>query len=641
MIPACPTLLRHAPSFAGLPGRAPAVALAALAALSTAGCYFSDDGLSPPSRSFYFPTGLAVSPGRSALYVANSDFDLQYNGGTVDVVDLDSARGTLGKMLIGLRCAQQAKDACDALGVDIGQAPTVAQVCSGIAFRDGGGADNGKTCVAAGDCASGVCGEDSKCRACSADADCAAGNGKCGTGAQAGVCILAKNDNTILTPSACTPLAPPLAAGGTLFATIGAFASGAVMATNPEGPGARLFIPVRGDPSITWFDVDDDRTAMSASPSKLECGQRGSDKRCGDEHRMGIDPYDNPRTATLPVEPTGLDIADDGESIVSAHQISGGPAIGLSVNKWAADASGPAWPTFQFYLTSNVPAGPTEVARVPIPGVVAASKHLGGLVPSMEYEPGFLVSFNNSAEIDLYRYNDDALGRPPRPFITRAVAATINTNADGKDSRGLAVDASRRQDCEAACGATADTCDAGCSDTACQEACATKNITCQRACADIPLDIFMANRLPPSLLLGRVRTTITDSDVGSGAFDVPEIYDAVSLTTGPSKVALGKVIGLDGKLHTRVFAVTFDTRNVFSYDPETRMVDLIIKTGRGPHAIAFDTGDDGSGNLHSYLYVGHFTDSYLGVVDLDMRHPETFGIMFASIGTPTEPRESK
>jgi hypothetical protein len=71
------------------------------------------------------------------------------------------------------------------------------------------------------------------------------------------------------------------------------------------------------------------------------------------------------------------------------------------------------------------------------------------------------------------------------------------------------------------------------------------------------------------------------------------------------------------------------------------MVDLIIKTGRGPHAIAFDTGDDGSGNLHSYLYVGHFTDSYLGVVDLDMRHPETFGIMFASIGTPTEPRESK
>ena len=45
--------------------------------------------------------------------------------------------------------------------------------------------------------------------------------------------------------------------------------------------------------------------------------------------------------------------------------------------------------------------------------------------------------------------------------------------------------------------------------------------------------------------------------------------------------------------------------------------------------------------MHSFLYVGHFTDSYIGVVDLDMRRPETFGSMFATVGAPTPPRESK
>jgi hypothetical protein len=210
----------------------------------------------------------------------------------------------------------------------------------------------------------------------------------------------------------------------------------------------------------------------------------------------------------------------------------------------------------------------------------------------------------------------------------------VSTNADGKDSRGIVVDPSKRQACENAC--TEGT-DGLCSDKPDLDG-------CLRCCVDVPLDVFIANRTPPSLLLGRVRTVVTDSDqggtVGSGAVDRPEVYDAISLAVGPSKVALGQVIGMDGQLHPRIFAVTFESRLIFSYDPEARMVDAIIRTGRGPHAIAFDTGDDGDG-LHSYLYVGHFTDSYLGVVDLDMRHPETFGIMFASIGTPIPPRESK
>jgi hypothetical protein len=41
------------------------------------------------------------------------------------------------------------------------------------------------------------------------------------------------------------------------------------------------------------------------------------------------------------------------------------------------------------------------------------------------------------------------------------------------------------------------------------------------------------------------------------------------------------------------------------------------------------------------MYVGHFIDSYIGVVDLDMRKPSTFGSMFISLGAPAPPRESQ
>ena len=82
---------------------------------AAAGCFYQDEGTSPPANRFYYPTGMAVSPGRNALYVANSDFDLEYNGGTVNVVDLTDAtglRGILGPLLAGIRCSGGTLEAC-------------------------------------------------------------------------------------------------------------------------------------------------------------------------------------------------------------------------------------------------------------------------------------------------------------------------------------------------------------------------------------------------------------------------------------------------------------------------------------------------------------------------------------------------
>src|SRR3954464_14922100 len=66
-------------------------ALSALAVVSTGGvasCYSTGDGSPPPLNEFYYPVGLQVSAGGTVLYAVNSDFDLQFNGGTLQAYDL-------------------------------------------------------------------------------------------------------------------------------------------------------------------------------------------------------------------------------------------------------------------------------------------------------------------------------------------------------------------------------------------------------------------------------------------------------------------------------------------------------------------------------------------------------------------------
>jgi hypothetical protein len=65
-----------------------------------------------------------------------------------------------------------------------------------------------------------------------------------------------------------------------------------------------------------------------------------------------------------------------------------------------------------------------------------------------------------------------------------------------------------------------------------------------------------------------------------------------------------------------------------------RRIDVEIATGRGPHALAVD-------EAHGWLFVGHFTDSFIGVVSLDRRFTHTYGKMLATIGEPSAPRASK
>ncbi len=534
------------------------LSVAATAALTTAlaaggaSCFTSSEGLEPPRQQLYFPTGIALSPGQTTLYVASSDFDLQYNGGSVAALALDDQGGSPGVRSL----ARQ----------------VVTALAAGEPF-------------------------DSLCAAIGTE----------------------KNPEEILYPGPCTALeVEPFVRAS---ATVGAFASSATVVARRDAPGARLFVPVRGDPSVTWFDIVDDRDP--AAPSRpcgddfcLSCAGEGEEKRCGPSHRVGEVPYDNPRGLVLPVEPIGIAADPSGESLVVAHQTTA--TASLIVNRWGSGAA--LRPTLQ-HVVPELPEGPTGVAAVPVPAIVAASVDESGR-PTVSYAPTYLVSHSLAPELTLLRYEDDALSQPPRPFLTRAGSAGIGLGTDGSDSRGVVVDGSERAECEGDCGG---------------------DLGCYEVCLETPLRVYVANRSPASLLVGRIESEVARTDgVVTGVSDTVKMEDIVPLNFGASNVVLGHVVGPSGELERRVFVAEFDSRYVVLYNPRIRQVDGTFRTGRGPHGIAVDARvDPDTGEASSWLYVGHFTDSYLGVISLDMRNGQLFGTMVLSLGPPVPPRESQ
>ncbi|MDQ3366297.1 MAG: hypothetical protein M3680_12805 [Myxococcota bacterium] len=64
------------------------VVTAALVPAIVAGCTASSLESQSPEAQLYFPTGAAIAPGESHLFVANANSDLRFNSGAISVVDL-------------------------------------------------------------------------------------------------------------------------------------------------------------------------------------------------------------------------------------------------------------------------------------------------------------------------------------------------------------------------------------------------------------------------------------------------------------------------------------------------------------------------------------------------------------------------
>jgi DNA-binding beta-propeller fold protein YncE len=550
---------------------------ASLALLSS--CASPAQGLRPPP-ALYFPVGVAVSPGGAALYVANSDFDLQFNAGTVQVYDLgnpvpNSATPALRDRVTALAEGLQDPNA------------NIATVCQNI-----------------------------------------------------GVGL---NPNTVRFRGPCDAID----VGPYLKKSVetGAFATNVLYVCQPngvdrggtdcsEGPAAgsglsRLFVPVRGDPSLTYFDVADDRPGGSQDPFLLDCGQATNDNRCDDGHRLGVVPFDNTRGNIMPVEPFEVAAVDGGRALAVTHQVNGYMTLFTPPAGSPPDANVvTSAPVLQFVL-GGLPFAVTGVDGLPVPEAVRealqTSAQTGMPAPSWatQYQPGLLTAFRSANQLDVIRFYDDQQALPARPFLQAAGVVPLNASAS-IDGRAVAVDntpSSPRRACESACPADG-----------------SDRMSCLLQCADVPVPFYVGNRAfdvsgnptLSTLLVGETRASLT----AQGSGDFVSIFDAVELSYGVSRVVIGRIKDTQGQWRQRIFATLFDAQAVYIYDPVAKRIEAVVNAGRGPYAIAFDP-------VQPLAYIAHFTDSYIGVIDLDASRNNTFETLFATLGQPQAPRETQ
>ncbi|HMJ11999.1 MAG TPA: hypothetical protein VK524_11330 [Polyangiaceae bacterium] len=530
------------------------------AALVSTSCFSPSDGVEPPLSRIYYPVGLALNVpdtrwrpltrNPTHLYVANSNFDLQFNGGTLQSYDLTRVRG---------------------------------RICNSDA-----------------DC-SGKCGNATSC-VCASAADPLAPPW-CVSAAPCGDFGTKRSAQLKNVPGTCGFIDPvnPQDGGESLVVDsveIGAFATDLIYRERPGAPAGegRLFAPVRGDATLHWLDVNPDGV--------LECGQNGNGQECDDFHRSGDDPEEeNTRGQRLPTEPYGIDATEDGESILVTHQTEG--KVSLFKHGLANDASEFSGAPRLEFVQEGLPSRPIGIVAVPRPRAADAN-----------YEQAFLVTYRNASQVDQLRLtNEFGTVSPPRSFLYPSGAARIAVNSLGYDSRGIALDTSERVACEAGCG---------------------ENVTCLQGCATKQLGVYIANRTPETLLIGKTNTVQNQA----ASSDLPVFSDSMDLSVGPSRVVVGQIIDAQGKLATRVFVVCFDSRLIFGYDPASGRIDTRIFTGRGPHSLVIDADREHTAPEYALGYVGHFTDSYIGVIDLDQRR-RSYGTIVMNLGRPQEPRAQK
>lgn len=577
-----------------------------LAAL-TVDCYDVGNGTDPPRESFYFPVGLAVSSAGNVLYVANSDFDLQYNGGTLQSYDLALIRQH------AVRTIQDPNDPelplayrDDVPGARCPDRPRVDQPATGERQP------LGATCAPPTDSSFYV--RDSAI-----------------IGAFATEVLRSEPPSRLTVPAGAGDALPPI-----------------------DRPFDRLFVPVRGDAAITWADVARDHEndlpprdrAAPYGPWQIECGVR-TNGRCDRGHQAGnnADENGNSRRITMPGEPFGIAMSDDGEALVVSHQT----ANQVSLLATGLSRSFPAVPPSLQFIADEIVYGGVGVASIPHDRDAAKLCADGTLgCAAQAPRPAYLLTSRASAEANLIRYYSDEGGGAPsavrRPYLVREGVIPLTANAAGFDSRGLAIDPTPRLACKARVRAAS----AGRPSAEVERDLAL--------CGRKPARVFIANRAPASLLIGEIGDA---SSSGVGAYDPDQVrvFESLPLSVGPSRVYLAPVVDRAGKYALRVFVVCFDSATVFVYDPDTRRIENVLRTGPGPFAMAFDPFDLEAvaerrevpadprfpGLLrYRFAYVASFTQSYVQLLDLDGSRDDksTFETVVFTLGKPTLPKGS-
>ncbi len=582
------------------------LAAVAAAVATTPACYpAAGEGVDPPAFSFYFPVGLAVSRGGNVLYAVNSDFDLQWNGGTIQSLDLH---------LIRRHTVAAIKDPTD---------PNLPLALP---------ADPNATCP----------------------------NGP--------PVVTDVNDAGVEPGWACAPPTNASFYMRDSVA-IGAFATDLQVSVDHEKDAqgnptnvSRLFAPIRGDASLTWASIQDDDpataplptdTAATFAPFQLQCGTRDAHRRCDSFHRVGnnANQVGNTRQITMPGEPFGMAQSEDGQAIVITHQtdvfstlftpFTPGANVGTTTPPIVES------PAIQFVL-GGLPSGGIGVAAIPHDPLAYPECFPDATTPQCQAvfpRPAFLQTSRAAAQVALLRYyadmGDQGASSLFRPFIQEEALYNLNVNAGTTDfARGIAIDPSPRIRCLAKITVPQ-------SDPTFQaqaEECARKQAR-----------VFIASRGPASLITGVIGQPETQE--GTYNADLVTFTGNVPMPAGPSAVKMGAVVNQAGNLALRVFVVCFDSNEIIDYDPDQQQIEAVIRVGLGPYALTFDPFNfadaavgkhvdidprDADIGLKKYrfAYVGSFTQSYMQVIDLDNSTPDksTWSTVVYTVGVPTSPK---
>jgi hypothetical protein len=374
--------------------RGPFIALCAAVSACAPGCYSVGNGTSPPPNIFYFPVGLAVSQNGNVLYAINSDFDLQWNGGTLQSYDLTLIRNhTL------LAIANPSDPALPLVmpAVAPGACPNNPPLYK---TDDSGRQPLGWTCAPPVDSTHYV--RDSAI-----------------VGAFATDLQLSKT---------MTRLFAPVRGNASL--------SWADVALDDGAP------PSPSD------------TAATYAPFALDCGTRSND-RCDSTHQAGNNPNEpgNTRQLVMPGEPFGMAQSEDGSVVVITHQTDTKTSL-LTTGFGTAppQPNQPSEPPALQFVLDGLPVGGNGIYAVPHDPDAFPNCGPDLLPGTCAPRPAFLQTSRNVAQLNLLRYYSDIGGEQPsslhRPFIANEAAFSLSAVAGGTDSRGIVIDKTPRIACK-------------------------------------------------------------------------------------------------------------------------------------------------------------------------------------------------
>ena len=319
------------------------LALLGVGTVVASGCYSSGDGPDPDDRSPYFPVGIALSPSGKYLFLANSNFDLRFNSGTLLAFDAERIR------VAAFKCRQEL-----------------------LAWRGGAekAAAQGKTIAAAPICRDPVP---------DVDAD-HPGPNSAKNFAVAGVRIGAFAADLTVVPRL----------------------SGPGLDAIPATDGARLLLPVRGDASITVVDFEE-----SGSGVTLRCAPGALPNHFGDKCAPGWrltggdGAGSGSRGLTLEGEPFAIaSIGPFTQKFTQAEQLVTG--ITAVIHQSTGDVS-----LFVNSLHDDHSNNPTAKLAFTLTGLPGGATAIAPLLVAGDPTPRFLVTSRSQNTVSVVQYTPD------------------------------------------------------------------------------------------------------------------------------------------------------------------------------------------------------------------------------------------